>query len=63
MSAPPYNHLDATYCMARVNHQLVSRAVVVATGITEDGNREELGLDGRRQRERGVLEGVPALAT
>jgi len=27
-----------------VNHQTVSRAVVVATGITEDGGREVLGL-------------------
>ncbi|MBV6700466.1 IS256 family transposase, partial [Kitasatospora aureofaciens] len=37
-------YLDATYCKARVNHQIVSRAVVVATGITEDGGREVLGL-------------------
>ncbi|MDH6575300.1 transposase-like protein [Kitasatospora sp. MAP5-34] len=27
-----------------MNHQIVSRAVVVATGITEDGGREVLGL-------------------
>jgi putative transposase len=40
----PYLYLDATYCKARVNHQIVSRVVVVATGITEDGNREVLGL-------------------
>ncbi|MEV7776126.1 IS256 family transposase [Kitasatospora sp. NPDC086791] len=40
----PYVYLDATYCRARVNHQIVSRAVVVATGITEDGGREVLGL-------------------
>jgi len=40
----PYVFLDATYCKARVNHQFVSRAVVVATGITEDGGREVLGL-------------------
>lgn len=40
----PYIYLDATYCKARVNHQIVSRAVVVATGITEDGGREVLGL-------------------
>jgi putative transposase len=42
----PYVYLDATYCKARVNHQIVSRAVVVATGITEDGNREVLGHGG-----------------
>lgn len=40
----PYIYLDATYCKARVNHQIVSRAVVVATGITEDGGREVLGM-------------------
>jgi putative transposase len=40
----PYVYLDATYCKARVNHQIVSRAVVIATGITEDGGREVLGL-------------------
>ncbi|WP_030060675.1 IS256 family transposase, partial [Streptomyces novaecaesareae] len=40
----PYIYLDATDCKARVNHQIVSRAVVVATGITEDGGREVLGL-------------------
>jgi putative transposase len=40
----PYVYLDATYCKARVNHQIVSRAVVVATGITEDGGREVLGV-------------------
>jgi putative transposase len=40
----PYIYLDATYCKARVNHQIVSRAVVVATGITEEGNREVLGV-------------------
>jgi transposase-like protein len=40
----PYVYLDATYCKARVNHQIVSRAVVVATGITEEGNREVLGV-------------------
>jgi putative transposase len=40
----PYLYLDATYCKARVNHQIVSQAVVVATGVTEDGGREVLGL-------------------
>jgi putative transposase len=39
----PYVYLDATYCKARVNHQIVSQAVVIATGITEDGGREVLG--------------------
>jgi putative transposase len=40
----PYMYLDATYCKARVNHQIVSQAVVVATGITEEGGREVLGV-------------------
>lgn len=40
----PYVCLDATCCKAQVNHQIVSRAAVAATGITEDGNREVLGL-------------------
>ena len=41
----PYVFVDATYVKARVNHRIVSRAVVVATGVTADGNREVLGLD------------------
>jgi putative transposase len=40
----PYIYLDATYCKARVNHRIVSQAMVFATGITEDGGREVLGL-------------------
>ncbi|ETZ49255.1 transposase, Mutator family protein [Mycobacterium avium MAV_061107_1842] len=28
----PYVFLDATYCKARVNHRVVSQAVVIATG-------------------------------
>ncbi|WP_405019948.1 IS256 family transposase [Kitasatospora sp. NBC_00070] len=40
----PYVYLDATYCKARVEHQIVSRAVVIATGVTEDGGREVLGV-------------------
>jgi putative transposase len=41
----PYVFVDATYVKARVNHQVVSRAVVIATGVTADGNREVLGVD------------------
>jgi putative transposase len=40
----PYMYLDATYCKAGVAHQIVSRAVAIATGITEDGGREVLGV-------------------
>lgn len=40
----PYLHLDATYCKVRVSHQIVSRAAIIATGITEDSNPEVLGV-------------------
>ncbi len=40
-----YVFVDATYVKARVDHHIVSRAVVVATGVASDGNREVLGLD------------------
>ena len=43
--AMPYVYLDAVYIKARNNHRIVSRAVVVATAVTADGNREVLGLD------------------
>ncbi|MET7290371.1 transposase [Streptomyces sp. NPDC005573] len=36
--------LHATCCKARVNHQIASQAVVIATDIAEDGGREALGL-------------------
>ena len=41
----PYVFLDATYCKARVNHRVVSQAVVVAIGVAADGRREVLGFD------------------
>jgi putative transposase len=41
----PYVFLDATYCKARVDHRVVSQAVVVATGVAADGRREVLGFD------------------
>jgi putative transposase len=43
--AMPYVYLDATYIKARHQHRIVSRAVVVATAVTADGNREVLGVD------------------
>jgi transposase-like protein len=43
----PYVYLDATYLHVRnTTSQVVSMAVVVATGITADGGPEVLGLDG-----------------
>jgi transposase-like protein len=39
----PYVFLDATYLKGRVAGQVVSRAVVVATGVAMTGDREVLG--------------------
>lgn len=43
----PYVYLDATYVNVRDDAlgQVVSRAVVIATGITANGGREVLGVD------------------
>src|SRR5918994_239661 len=43
--AMPYVYLDATYIKARHQHRIVSHAVVVATAVAADGNREVLGVD------------------
>ncbi|HET9118833.1 MAG TPA: IS256 family transposase [Pseudonocardiaceae bacterium] len=40
----PYVFADATYVKARVRGRVISRAVVVATGVRSDGGREVLGL-------------------
>src|SRR5580658_6844722 len=66
----PYIYLDATYLHVRENHQVTSKAVVIATGVSATGHREILGIDVgdsenevfwreflRRLRARG-LEGV-----
>ena len=51
----PCVFLDATYVKARVGGRVVSRAVVVATGVSAGGDREI--LPGPRQlRGRGLLE-------
>ena len=41
----PYVFVDATYVKARVDHQVVSRAVVIAIGVSAEGVREVLGVD------------------
>lgn len=41
----PYLWLDATYLKVREDGRVVSRAVVVAYGVNEDGYREVLGLE------------------
>jgi putative transposase len=49
----PYIYLDATYLHVRNSaSQVVSMAVVVATGITAGGGREALGLDVATARTR-----------
>jgi putative transposase len=47
LSGQPFRYvfLDATYCKARVDHRVVSQAVVVATGVAADGHREVLGFE------------------
>ena len=40
----PYLFLDATYVKAHQGASVVSKAIVVATGVTEHGEREILGL-------------------
>jgi putative transposase len=40
----PYVFLDATYVKAHEGTHVVSKAVIVATGVAADGNREVLGL-------------------
>jgi len=38
-----YVFVDATYCKARVDHRVVSQAVVVATGVAADGGARSSG--------------------
>jgi putative transposase len=40
----PYVYLDATYLHVRDDHHVVSKAVVIATGVRADGHREVLGF-------------------
>jgi transposase-like protein len=40
----PYLWLDATYIRARENGRIISRAVILAVGVNEDGRREVLGV-------------------
>src|SRR5665213_2213746 len=41
----PYVYLDAIYLHVRENHQVTSKAVVIATGVSAVGHREILGID------------------
>ncbi|HET8586565.1 MAG TPA: IS256 family transposase [Candidatus Limnocylindria bacterium] len=44
-AAYPYVWLDATFVKARDDGRVASQAVVIAVGVTTDGQREVLGLD------------------
>ena len=57
----PYVFLDATYCKARVDHRIVSQAIVVAVAVAADGRREVLGFDVGDTKELGLLDRIPAL--
>jgi putative transposase len=41
----PYVFLDATYVKARAGGRVVSKAIVIATGVTRVGDREVLGCE------------------
>lgn len=41
----PYIYTDAMYVKVREHHRVVSKAVLIALGIKEDGHREFLGID------------------
>lgn len=40
----PYLWLDATYIRVRENGRIISRAVIIAFAVNEDGRREVLGV-------------------
>ena len=47
-----YLWVDATYVKVRENNRIVSKAVIIAVGVTGDGRREVLGMDvGRSEAE------------
>jgi putative transposase len=41
----PYVFLDATYIKARAGGRIVSKAVIVATGVSRNGDRDVLGVE------------------
>ena len=40
----PYLWLDATYLKVREGGRIISRAVIIAVAVNEDGKREVLGV-------------------
>ena len=56
----PYVYLDATYLKVRNSvSQVASMAMVVATGVTTDGNREILGCDIGDSESEGFWQHAP----
>ena len=58
----PYLWLDATYLKVREGGRIISRAVIIAVAVNEDGKRE---VPGRRHRSLGgrdLLDRVPAVS-
>ena len=51
----PYVILDATYLHVREDHKVISKAVVIATGINDQGGPGGAGGGGRRFRGGGLL--------
>lgn len=41
----PYLMIDATYFKVRENHRVISKAMMVAIGITDEGRKEIIGVD------------------
>ena len=62
MSASPTSSSTPPTSRPTQGPSVVSKAIVVATGVTEHGEREVLGPRGGRQRGRRLLDGLPALA-
>ena len=40
----PFMAVDATYFKVRENHRIISKALMIAYGVSEEGNREVLGF-------------------
>ena len=56
----PYLWLDATYLKVREGGRIISKAVIIAVAVNEDGKREVLGVATGPFRGRDVLDRVPA---
>ena len=60
----PYLWLDATYLKVREGGRIVSRAVIIAVAVNEDGKREVLGVATGPSEAFGsastLLDGLPA---